>query len=67
MLDAEATAEGHVVTQEEHAAGSAVELHGVDLVAELHGVDLVAELLAVDSVAAATVAAVDTAKIRLRG
>jgi hypothetical protein len=34
---------------------------------ELHGVDLVAELLAVDSVAAATVAAVDTAKIRLRG
>jgi hypothetical protein len=58
MLDAEATAEGHVVTQEEHAAGSAVELHGVDLVAEL---------LAVDSVAAATVAAVDTAKIRLRG
>jgi hypothetical protein len=58
MLDAEATAEGHVVTQEEHAADSG---------AEPHGADLVAELLAVDSVAAATVAAVDTAKIHLRG
>ena len=58
MLDAEVTAEQLAVTREEHAADSAAELHAADLVAEEH---------AVDSAAAVMVAAVDTAKIHLRG
>ena len=58
MLDAEPTAEEHVVTREEHAADSA---------AELLGVDSVEELPVVDSAAAVMVAAVDTAKIDLHG
>jgi hypothetical protein len=62
LLDAEPTAERHVVTREEQPAA--------DSVAELLGVvDSAAELLGVvDSAAAAMVAAVvDTAKIDLRG
>ena len=72
LLDAEPTAERHVVTREEQPAADSVAelLVVVDSAAELLGVvDSAAELLGVvDSAAAAMVAAVvDTAKIDLRG